>query len=230
MAAPHEEPAPLANASMGSVPMPDPTKLTTDLVEKGVASLRQLLEQADKAFADRLTNLENRTHPPTLTDLITIESRHTATLREAQVQAVRESMKLQFEAVSQQFVARDALTAQLAVANTTAVNAALAAQKEAAGKSESAVAKTIDQQSALSAEGLKSLAALIDNLKERIGALDGRSSVNIAGVTGRTEGRSDVWAWVVAAVATGALLYHLLVPAALPATPVYVTPAPAAPR
>jgi hypothetical protein len=131
-----------ALAEQQSIPVPDPTVLTTQAIDARVTELQKLLEARLDGY-DRATKLleDNVNRVPTLLD------------REiAQTTALSAE---KFAGIDQRFRERDVRTDQDKAASTTAVNAALSAQKEAAqaqevsnetaiNKSEAGFTKEID--------------------------------------------------------------------------------------
>ena len=157
-----------------NVPMPDPSTLTTEQLRRELTSLRSVLEARldgmDRAmvlFSDNLTRV------PTDTD--------------KQVGHLKELHDEKFSSIQKQFEERDTRTEQAAIATKIAVDAALQAQKEAAGaqnesnaaaitKSELATTKQIDGIVALLGSSNKATDEKIGDLKSRFDRGDGSNS------------------------------------------------------
>jgi len=102
--------------------------------------------------------------------------------------------------VGTQFRERDVRVAQTALDTKTAVDAALAAQKELAnkqaesfglsiGKSEAAVTKQIDQLGVIIQQNTKASDDKIADIKERLTRIEGAG-----------KGRGEMWGWLIGAV------------------------------
>jgi hypothetical protein len=148
-----------------SIPVPDPTVLTTQAIDARVTQLQRLLEARLDGY-DRATKLleDNVNRVPTLLD------------REiAQTSALSAE---KFGSIDQRFRERDVRTDQDKAASTTAVNAALSAQKEAAQ------AQQIFSEAAIN----KSEAGFtkeIDGLKVLMGTNKDSINIQISDLTGR---------------------------------------------
>jgi hypothetical protein len=172
----------------------DPTALTIKLIQRELESFMQILETRLNAM-DKATELlnTNMTRVPTETDKA--------------ISHLKELHNEKFDSVQKQFAERDIRMAQAAVATKIAVDAALQAQKEAAGsqnesnsaaitKSEAAATKQIDGIQALIQGNDKATSGKIDDLKTQIGSLDTRVSAN----SSHSKGAADGIGWIIAAV------------------------------
>lgn len=182
------------HAGSGSTPIPDPTLLTTEALKREISALKELmttrLDAMDKAMSIFSENLQRT---PTDTDK---QIGHLKELIFGRFDTVAE----QFNSVQTQFVERDVRVEHTARDTKTAVDAALAAQKELAskqadsfglsiGKSENATTKQIDQLGVLIQQSTKASDDKIGDIKDRLTRIEGAS-----------KGRGDVWAYVVGAV------------------------------
>jgi hypothetical protein len=156
-----------ANEQGGYRPVPDPTVLTTEALQREILALRQLLELRVVALRDLL---EQRT------DAV---SRLTSS--ELEVQAVR--CEQQFQKVGQQLQSAEQQRVEQKQDTKAAVDAALTAQKEAVAeqttasersiaKSEAATTKSIEQLGTTFNTAFEGIRRDIDGLKERIGAAE----------------------------------------------------------
>ena len=159
-------------SSEGSTPVPDPTILTTELTRREISALRELLE-ARLAGMDQAITLTQKT------------SDQIPAVVAEKVQHLRELNEEKFRSIATQFIERDIRTEQTARDSKVAVDAALQAQKEAAGaqnesnaasisKSEAAFTKQIDQIGVIIATTSKGADEKIDDLKTRLTAVESR--------------------------------------------------------
>ena len=125
-----------------AVPVPDPSTLTTEQLDKAIDGLKTLIESRldgmDTAILLRMDN---------------IRAIHGET-----AEAIKCATDLQnekFRSVDQRFTERDIRSEREARDNKVAVDAAFAAQKEAAAKQDEANAKAIDKSEKATAETIK---------------------------------------------------------------------------
>jgi hypothetical protein len=211
----------------GTVPVPDPTKLTTDAVNAATAQWRRDLVELKDAIAHQIGAVSG-TLTARLDAMDEAGGLRLAALAEVrpqterQINHLRELHDERFRAIAQQFAERDVRGEQEKKAAKEALDAALLAQKEsvsqqndanttAATKSETSFTKQIDQIGTLIATLEKSLTDRITELKERIDRGEG-GTVGAAGA--RTEQRlntGSVFGFVSAAVAVLALVVAVVV-------------------
>ena len=190
------DPAGYRPAATGQL-FPDPSVLTTLQLHRELTSLRAVLEARldgmDRAmvlFSDNLTRV------PTDTD--------------KQVGHLKELHDEKFVSIQKQFNERDVRTEQATIATKIAVDAALQAQKEAAGaqnesnaaaiaKSETATTKQIDGIVALLGSNNKATDEKISDLKSRLDRGDGGWTAIMAGLS---------IALALAAIVVAAVLHH----------------------
>lgn len=158
-------------------PIPDPTVLTTEALLRAVSSERDYVDGRIAVLEERLraidvaTRLLNETVNRVPTD-VTKEVTH-----------LRELMTEMFGSVKTQFNERDTRGDRESRDNKVAVDAAFAAQKEAAAKQDESNAKAINKSEVATGETINKLAELqrsvadgladkIDDLKSRIGSLE----------------------------------------------------------
>jgi hypothetical protein len=201
----------------GSTPVPDPTLLTTQQLERAIAGSREIVESEINGI-DKIVAL----HQDILNKLPAqiAESAH----------HLRELTEERFKSVATQFAERDIRTEQTSRDSKVAVDAALQAAKEAVGeqnkssalaiaKSESATTKQIDQIQTIIGATNDALNGKIEDIKERMASLENRLTADAAartaghqiGVDNRQRG-ADGWA-VISAVG-GLIVGALLVAAA----------------
>jgi hypothetical protein len=181
-------------ASGGLVPVPDPTLLTTQLVDKAITALEGKLQTRFDAM-DRAAELvrEDYTRVPTQVDRAILNLRD---LLEQKIDNLHSVSDEKFEGIANQFIERDKRTDQLTVASATAVQAAFAAQKEAVSEQNKSNSLAITKSENSTLESLKQLRDLfqadskatndkINDLKSRIDRGEGSHS-----------GGNAVWGYV----------------------------------
>jgi hypothetical protein len=187
-----------------NLPVPDPTVLTTQLVDRALAAYREVVEvrlgamdEATHLLASELTLARQKVDA---SDARSRDDRDRAlkALREVlsgDIKNVSDVTLEKFNAVDTRFLERDTRTQQAADESRISLDAALAAAKEAVSeqnkanteairKSELATQKQIDSLVALWTTGNKSVEDKIDDLKTRIGRME-------AYATGSHDTRTD---------------------------------------
>lgn len=156
----------------GSRPIPDPTVLTTQQLNREISYLKELLEArlAERDKAIHLLQVHESGLPALVGEKI------------ASLKAIHDE---KFTSIQRQFSERDVRTEQSSKDSKVAVDAAPQAAKEAVGeqnkssssaisKSEAATAKQIDQITQLIQNGAKAVDDKIGDIKDRITRLEGR--------------------------------------------------------
>lgn len=193
------------------VPRPDPTVLTTAALnqaitqlthtrEREMGSLREIFErmligQRD-TFEARLRGMDEaikllQTIQDRFPEQVDVKVMHLQALHDQRFKTV----EVEFQSVQTQFSERDVRGRDAALANTTAVNAALQAQKEAAGeqaksftlsidKSEKGTLEQIAQQRVLLETMKQTLDGKVEDVKERVTRVE---SVAVGVVTARQD-------------------------------------------
>ena len=180
------------------IPRPDPTILTTAQLDRAIESLESRIDARIDAMdkASRLLH-EDFTRVPTEMDR---RLGHLQELIFSKLDAVARVTEQQFNAIGMRFEEMDKRTAQLSVADKTAIAAALQAQKEAAGaqneSNAAANAKMEKNFAELIAQNQTLLMEVRRNNEIQIGDL--KSRVDKAEAHGK--GVGDVWGWVVGGV------------------------------
>ena len=155
----------------------DPTALTSSQIFREVAALKELfdvqMESTDKAVSLRFNAMDKAV------DLLQEAANRSPTISEVSVKHEEK-----FISIDKQFAERDVRTQQAADSSTTAVNAALQANKElnskqtdafgeATKKSEDQFTKQIDLNAELFRAEVRGLVAQIDELKDRFNRGEG---------------------------------------------------------
>jgi hypothetical protein len=189
-------------------PIPDPTVLTTQQLQREVASLKEIiftrLDANDKAV--QLLH-QDVTRVPTDTD--------------KQIAHLKELHNEKFISIENQFKERDVRMEQEARNNKISLDAALQAAEKAVNKqnetfalsinkSENATNKQIDQQAALIHTSNNALESKISDLKDRVTIIEGKSSGQIVAQTSTQINHSFLVAVFVACVSFAGLLVVII--------------------
>lgn len=156
--------------SMMLVPRPDPTTLTTQQLEKAIASVREILETRLDAYDKAIQLLEAEKEK--LPSLIAESVAHLKTWHNEK-----------FEGVAQRFTSLETQTDKIAALNQTAIAAALLAAKELVGIQNTSNTNAIDKSSAAFTKQIENIVELIrtntkstddkyNDLKDRLTALE----------------------------------------------------------
>lgn len=204
-------------ASSITVPTPDPTQLTTEQLRREISWLRELLQDrvtgSREVIEVRLNSMDRavtliqdafnkapdaaRTYAKHEEKFISIEKDIGQRFND-----LEKWLSVKFGGVQTQFAERDTRTEQISLANKLAIDAALQAAKEAVGeqnksnvqataKSEAAFTKQIDQVGTLIATSTKALDDKVNDMKDRINAIDLSSKTSVGGLTARSEGKNE---------------------------------------
>lgn len=181
------------NEAKSSRPDPDPTLRTNEQLQREAVILRELIELRMEGVQVRFDAMDKAI------GLLQETANRSPTINEVYVK--HEQM---FQSIATQFEERDTRTEQTSKDSKVAVDAALQAAKEAVGaqnesnslaiaKSEAATTKQIDAMGALITATAKASDEKIDDLKGRLGLIEGRS-----------KGFGDGWGFIVGGI--GALM------------------------
>jgi hypothetical protein len=163
----------------GSTPVPDPTELTDKAIAKLKEQLEQFIEGKVALLTTRLGAMDtatklNKEQMDKIPSLITERIHATEEVQRGQFETVEEK----FRSIGTQFKERDIRAEREARDNKVAVDAAFAAQKEAAAKQDEANAKAIEKSERATAETIKTNQELslskIDALTNQMTDLKGR--------------------------------------------------------
>lgn len=176
---------------VGSVPVPDPTTLTTQSLLREIAALKELVETRIHASSDILDE------------------------KIKQVVARTDEV---FARIDVQFIERDKRTEQLAIASSTAIAAALQAAKEAVGAQNTSNSIAISKSETSTLESLRQLRDLFqaDSRATNDKINDIRTRIDKG--EGQHVGTSNVWGailgaggFIIALVTLGILIFKALV-------------------
>lgn len=202
-----------------SVPTPDPTLLTTENLRREISGLRELLEGRIDGRAHTVnTRLDAMDKALALFQTIADRLPQQMDTRVEHLDAVMggrfTTVNERFHGIDTQFQERDVRVRDAALSQTTAVNAALQAQKEAAGEQVKSFEKSIDKSEAGTTKQIdalgeslktstlslndkidiatKSTDSKISDLKDRLTTIEGLGIGRSSGLTDQRSSASDV--------------------------------------
>lgn len=200
----------------GSRPVPDPTELTDRAIAKAVSAMTDYVNGQLAIRDERLAGIDTATglrlkEIDALPDRIEKGVNHLELLHNEK-----------FRSVDQRFTERDIRAEREARDNKVAVDAAFAAQKEAAAKQDEGNQKAIDKSELATNEKINKLEQLVtvktDALSDKIDDVKETANGSVSQKIGATEGRSSIYAAVavigsiiVASVAVIGLVAKLLI-------------------
>ena len=209
---------------------PDPTVMTTEQLDRALRGEHDRVDARFDAVAERFRSLDEatkvlhevvtRTPTPTQIALQHVEELIDERFRSANSahDHIQTLVNEQLRSVSQQFKERDTRSERESRDNKVAVDAAFAAQKEAAAKQDEANQKSIDKSERATNESIaklgdvvqasvKALADKIDDNKARIATQDSILVGLIQKTAGGNESRTAIYAAVsvVVAIIIGAI-------------------------
>ena len=164
-------------SSEGSRPVPDPTILTTQALEREISSLRTYIDSQNQTQDERLRGIDKAT-------ALRLDIIHSIIPDVEKLIAYERLLtEGKFESVAQQFKERDTRSERESRDNALKVDAAFAAQEKQAAATNEANQKAIDKSEAATNESIKkaddtgkaanaALADKIDDIKTRIGIID----------------------------------------------------------
>jgi len=190
-----------------SRPTPDPTILTTEALERGLRSQRDYID-AQMAIRDqRLDGID------TATKLLNETVNRVPTALSEAITHLRELDEEKFQSVAQQFRERDVRSERESLDNKVAVDAAFAAQKEAAAKQDESNAKAIEKSEKATGETISSQSDKIDDLKARVQGLESRKEGSRESESDRHASSTQFNATAMVLIGIAAILMTLVVAA-----------------
>ena len=172
-----------------SAPIPDPTELTTEQIFRATKAERDYIDGRFDVITARLDGMDEAAK------VLSDNMNRTPTQIEQGVGNLKAVLLEKFKSVATQFKERDTRSERESRDNKTAVDAAFAAQKEAAAeqnnsntlaisKSEAATVETINKLSELFKTTTDALYSKIDDLKDRMATYEVRlTTANTASKT-----------------------------------------------
>lgn len=188
---PTELPATMVPGNGGSRPIPDPTVLTAQLVDRAVIGIREILEakiDGDRnIFATRLQGMDRA--------IELLQARRDSMVGEidGKIANLERLHDEKFRSVQTQFTERDIRAEQTSRDSKVAVDAALQAAKEAVGKQNEASDRSIQKSEVSTTKQIDEQGRRVDDLKERLTRLEseGRGS-DAAKTTQQTSNASSI--------------------------------------
>jgi hypothetical protein len=185
-------------SQQGSTPVPDPTLLTTQALEKSISSLKELTEAWIKNLKETLDRLQRE--QDSHLEVVVAETKHLRELIGAEVGKLTCVTNEKFARVDMQFAEMDKRNERQFVALAEAAALALQAQKDlfnshnqatamAVSKSEAGMADRISQLQALFDSDSKAKSEKIDDIRTRLNTGESRS-----------KGASDLWGYIIGGV------------------------------
>jgi hypothetical protein len=205
-----------------SRPDPDPTVRTTEQLMREVGNLEKLMGNLEKILLSRIEAIEQATKVAH-DDLVRVP-----TQVDKAISGFRDVINGQFQTVDQKFAnidhvfyERDKQTAISAEALRDRMESTLAMQEKSRteraasfalsiDKSEKGTQKAIEDLKTLLYSTTSGLESKLNDLKDRVAAMDTRAARDITGVTARDTGRGEGLGWVVAAIATLAAIISIV--------------------
>lgn len=138
-----------SGSGSGSRPIPDPTVLTTDAVNQAIAVARDYTDGQIAILVQRIHGMD------IANQLLNEEVNRVPSKLSQAVENIEKVMDERFASIATQFKERDIRAEREARDNKVAVDAAFAAQKEAAAKQDEANAKAIDKSERATSETIK---------------------------------------------------------------------------
>jgi cation transport regulator ChaB len=132
-----------------SRPVPDPTVLTTEALARAMQSMRDYVDGQVSVLEERLRGID------IATKLLNETVNRVPTALQEGLGHLQAVMDERFLSIATQFQERDTRSERESRDNKVAVDAAFAAQKEAAAKQDEANAKAIDKSERATAETIK---------------------------------------------------------------------------
>lgn len=188
--------------------MPDPTVLTTEALARGLNAERDYVDGQIGVLVERLSGIDRAT------ELLSNTVNRVPTETQQAIGNLQAVQDERFSSIATQFQERDTRQEREARDNKVAVDAAFAAQKEAAAKQDESNAKAIDKSEAATTETINKLGELfktstdalidkVDDLKARVQAIE---SNKLGGNETRAGGQQQMYLYLT----TGLLIVAFL--------------------
>jgi polyhydroxyalkanoate synthesis regulator phasin len=163
----------------GSIPVPDPSVLTTQALLREIGGLRELLSQRVESIEKAVEVAHNN-----LVRVPTDVDRTVGHLREV-VHEKFNTVSERFDGIATQFAERDTRVEQTARAGEEALKAALQAAKELVGTQSASFSISIDKAEAATEKRFDAANDKIEDLKERLTLLEGQGRGKVDAVATR---------------------------------------------
>jgi hypothetical protein len=172
-------------------PIPDPTTLTNELVEKATNALREKLEV-------RLDSMEkiSKDVEITITRHVDIAAKNVSDLTEAKIESLKLLHEEKFVGVGTRFTELGTRLTQSDTYKQTALDAALKAAQTLVDLQNDNTKDSITKTEQLFTKQVDGLTSVIDDMKDRLTVIEARGA-----------GRGDLWGYIIGA---GGLIYALV--------------------
>jgi len=188
--------------NIGSVPVPDPTVLTTQALLREIESLRTHSTHDNNMLRELIeTRLDGNDQAVALLRTTTDKIPYSI---DAAIRRLQDLHQEKFDSIQTQFRERDTRTEQASKDSKVAIDAALSAQKEsvdkqnisntlAVNKSEASFTKQVDEIGKRIDTVGKSLDEKVTDIKERLTTIESRNQ----GIIMHKADTKDIWGYVV---------------------------------
>lgn len=183
----------------GSTPVPDPTKLTQEAVDRAVFQQAALFKVQLDAIIARMDHIQT-----------TLDARPEDVNKavSSAILSLQELVQQKFTGVDQQFAGRDTALAAALLAQKTAVDEQNRANALSIAKSDAATVKQIDAIGLNVGTITSAINDKIDDLRTRVGSIEGRA----VGVNENKSDTASVWNYLFGAIgAVGAVFGIMMV-------------------
>jgi hypothetical protein len=145
---------------------PDPTSATQEALLRAGISERDYVKGEIRILEQRLNGMDRAT------ELLSATVNRTPTIIQSEIAHLRERMDIQVDGIQRQFVEANSSRERQSLDSRAALDAAFAAQKEAAAKAERSTAETIGTNADLFRASVGGLEVQLNDLKERVVKLE----------------------------------------------------------
>ena len=193
--------------SPGSVPIPDPTARTMESMLREVAALRELLEARDATIKTAIASIKDQLVVAATTSRDA--STHRQELVVLQLADAEKLVNEKFLGIDRRFSERDDRLKESQASAAQGIVVGLQAQKEAAAKTELALAESLKSLSTLVNTTIAGLTDKVNTLQSRV---DKNESFSGGVVSHRTEEKQNI-GLIVAVVSVVSVLFSSVVAA-----------------
>jgi hypothetical protein len=148
---------------VGLRPVPDPTLLTTQALQREVASLKEFYDAKFLAYDKAITLIQTNADKSPSINVV-----------DERVKSLQSLHDEKFKSIGVQFTERDVAVGAALQAAKEAVEKQNTSSATAIAKSEAATAEQVKQITVTFRETTKAISDKIDDLKERVGAMENR--------------------------------------------------------
>lgn len=194
-------------------PRPDPTVLTTEQLERAVTNLRDYIDGQVAILRQRLEGMD------TATTLLSTTVNKVPSEMEKEIAHLKSMLDERFTSVALQFKERDQRAERERADNKIAIDAAFAAQKEAAAEQNKANTKAIDKSEEATTDSIAKLGELVksttDALKENIEDLKERAQAVESNRAGIRDTRQQITGTMLTVGGFAVVLFSALISAVI---------------